>query len=466
MTVDPASFRDRAGQVHRIGDRIFRTVQPAGLADYEFVRDSGALAPLMAEGVVLGAEEVDAADLGADAPTGGLVLEHRRLPFWSYPYEWPFGALKAAALAHLDIQIRLLAGGVSLSDASAYNIQFQGPCPIFIDLLSFRRYRKNEHWAGYRQFCEQFLNPLLLRAKFGVAFQEWYRGRPEGISTDSLARLARWRHHLSLRMLAHVIMPARLQAWTGDVMLDKAIKARARGLPLSNYRALLVQLRNWIARLRPKATDSTLWSGYADNASGQEGVAKAKRAMVADFVRSARPSLLLDLGCNTGDYAACALHAGAAEVVGLDADHGALEQAFARAQRDGLNFLPLHQDCANPSPNQGWNASEHRSLAERCAGVDAVIALAFEHHLAIGRNIPLAEVVSWITSLAPRGLIEFVHKDDPTVRKMLALREDIFDDYSVETFAAVLRRHARIVTQRTVSQSGRVLFWFERPMPK
>ena len=463
MTADPASFRDPAGQVHRISNRVFRAVQPSGLVDYAFVRDSGALRPLMAEGLVIEAEEVDTASLGTDAPPCSLLLEHRRLPFWSYPYEWSFGALKAAALAHLDVQIRLLAHGVSLSDASAYNIQFQGPRPIFVDWLSFRRYRQNEHWAGYRQFCEQFLHPLLLRATFGLPFQEWYRGRPEGIAGDSIARLARWHHHLSLHMILHVIAPARLQAWTGDAMLDKAIKARRRGLPLSSYRALLLQLRRWIARLHPKGIDGTPWAGYADGSCSYEGGAQAKRAMVTDFMKAVRPSLLLDLGCNTGDYAVYALRAGAAQVVGLDTDHGTLEKAYARAQADDLNFLPLHQDCTNPSPNQGWNTREHRGLAERCAEADAVIALAFEHHLAIGRNIPLAQVVGWITSLAPQGLIEFVHKDDPTIRKMLALREDLFDDYSLDAFSAVLQRQARIVSRRVVSQSGRVIFWFERP---
>ena len=464
--IDPASFRDRTGQVHLVGDRVFRAVQPSGLADYAFVKDSGALVPLIDEGLVLGAEEVEPDNLGSEVPAGGLVLEHPRIPFWSYPYEWPFGALKAAALAHLDIQIRLLDRGVALSDSSAYNIQFQGPRPIFVDTLSFRRYREHEHWAGYRQFCEQFLNPLLLYAKFGLTFQDWYRGRPEGIPAKCVTRLVRWRHRFSFGMLSHVVAPAHLQARAGKVLLNRAVQARARGLPLSSYRSLLVQLRNWINRLRPKATRETPWEYYARNTHRAETGVAEKRAAVAEFVRSVRPSLLLDLGCNTGDYAACALHAGARKVVGLDADHGALEQAFARAQADDLDFLPLYQDCADPSPSQGWNAREHKGLAERCAQVDAVLALAFTHHLAIGRNIPLPEILSWITCLAPRGLIEFVRKDDPTVRTMLAVREDIFDDYSLERFVAALQPHARIVARRTVSETGRELIWFERPVCK
>ena len=98
---------------------------------------------------------------------------------------------------------------------------------------------------------------------------------------------------------------------------------------------------------------------------------------------------------------------------------------------------------------------------ERCEDVDAVIALAFEHHLAIGRNIPLTEIMRLITGLAPQGLIEFVHKDDPAIQKMLALRDDIFDDYNIDNFVAALERHARIIRRQRVSKSGREVFWFQ-----
>ena len=398
--------------------------------------------------------------LGDEAPVGGVVLEHPRIPFWSYPYEWPFGALKAAALAHLDIQIELLDRDVALSDSSAYNVQFLGSRPVFTDALSFRRYRDDEHWVGYRQFREQFLNPLLLTAKCGLRFQDCYRGRPEGVAAESVARLASWRHQLSLGMLLHVAAPARLEAHADDRLHGRALTARARGLPRSRYLGLLGQLRNWIAKLEPQGTGASRWGNYAPNAPYDGAGLSEKRAVVQRFVRAVRPDLLLDLGCNTGEYAALALQAGAAKVVGLDSDHGALEQAFARARQDGLDFLPLYQDCANPSPPQGWSAQEHRSLVQRCDGVDAVIALAFVHHLAIGRNIPLPEIVRWITALAPCGLIEFVHKNDSAVARMLALREDVFRSYSFEVFLDSLRSRARVVEQRTVSPS-RELVWFE-----
>lgn len=301
-----------------------------------------------------------------------------------------------------------------------------------------------------------------MQASFGIPFQQWYRGQPEGITSGDLAKLVKWRHHLSLRMLGHVILPGRVAASNSNKALKSASEAKARGLPRSRYAALLNQLRTWVAGLEPKGIEGTTWHDCATDNSYANSEAARKRAFISDFAKETSPSLLIDLGCNAGEYSQAALEAGAQTVIGLDADHGALEQAFARVRVKNLSLLPLFQDSANPSPHQGWNHNERRSLAARSQNVNAVIALAFEHHLAIGRNIPLPEVVNWIVSLAPQGVIEFVRKDDPTIQKMLTLRDDIFDDYSVETFVTALENKARIIRREKVSSAGRELFWFDQ----
>ena len=152
--------------------------------------------------------------------------------------------------------------------------------------------------------------------------------------------------------------------------------------------------------------------------------------------------MIWDIGCNTGDYAKAALESGAGYAVGFDFDQGALDAAFARAESEGLNFLPLFLDLANPTPSQGWAERERRGLTDR-ASADAILALALVHHLAIGRNVPLEEVVAWLVGLAPNGIVEFVPKSDPMVQRLLRLREDIFDDYSEETFSQHLQARAK-----------------------
>jgi hypothetical protein len=76
--------------------------------------------------------------------------------------------------------------------------------------------------------------------------------------------------------------------------------------------------------------------------------------------------------------------------------------------------------------------------------------------------VPLAQVVEWLVSLAPKGIIEFVPKSDPTVQKLLALREDIFADYNAVSFEAALSKPALVIAAERVSSSGRTLYSYER----
>ena len=461
ISADPGSFRDPAGHVYQIDGRVFRTVTSKAVSDFEFLRQTDFFLNVTERGWFVGASEIDSSVLGMVDDDVRYVVEQPRIPFVSYPYEWPFPALKAAALLHLDLHLEALQHNVNLCDASAYNVQFLGARPVFIDMLSMRRYQDGEFWLGHRQFCEQFLNPLLLRACFGIAHNTWYRGNLEGITTNDLSRMLSLRQKLSWNIISHVLLPARLQRTAIAKRPDDLKKLKQRRLPLQSFRGMLTQLRSWISKLEPADTGKTVWGDYDKTHSYSSDEAVAKRRFVHDFVSHVEPALLWDLGCNTGEYSETALDAGAKYVIGFDFDQRALETAFARAIAKDLNFLPLYLDAANPSPDQGWQLAERSGLQKR-ASADAMLALAFEHHLAIGHNIPLDKAIDWLTGLAPTGVIEFVQKSDPTIQEMLTLREDIFDDYNEKNFSSILQQRARIIKSETVSATGRRLFWYDR----
>jgi ribosomal protein L11 methylase PrmA len=355
-------------------------------------------------------------------------------------------------LFHLDIQIEALDAGVMLTDASAYNVQFIGARPVFIDHLAFRPYRDGELWAAHRQFCEQFVHPLLLQSLFGVSFQSWYRGRLEGIPGEEVARLLRWRHKLRWNVFANVVLPARLQRLAGSEGVERRVR-RAR-MPKATLRGMLTSLRRWLARMEPRGLDATTWAAYDSAVPDDESQAIA--AFVDAFVRRVSPDVLWDLGCNTGRYSEIALRAGARYAVGIDSDPGALEHAFARAEDQRLLLLPLLVDLVNPSPSQGWRSREREALLAR-GRPDALLALAVVHHIAIARNVPLEEIVALLVSLAQEGVVGFVPNTDQRARALFRGREEIFREYTLENLLALLERYARIVAQQRIAGSERVL---------
>ncbi len=369
--------------------------------------------------------------------------------------------MKRAALFHLDLHLRALESGFTLTDASAYNVQFVGTKPIFIDPLSLVPYSDGQLWFGQRQFHEQFLNPLLLTALLKIPFNPWYRGAIEGVSSADLANVLRVRHKLSWRVWSEVLAPVWLQK-SARKDASKVTAATQRKLPLSGFRFMLRNLRTWIAGMcDPFATATTTWRDYAAVNSYLPEEEKRKQAFVSDFVRRLRPRMIWDLGCNTGLYSETALRAGAQYVVGFDSDHGALSLAVQRSLGADLNFLPLQMDACNPSPSQGWHQQERAGLSSR-SRPDAILALALEHHIAIGRNVPLPMLLDWMIDLADSGVVEFVPKTDPVIQRMLGGRQDIFDRYSQAEFESELAKRAAVEKKEVVSASGRTLYAYTK----
>jgi ribosomal protein L11 methylase PrmA len=462
---DPGSFRDPSAYIFSSGDRIFRAINEEAYRNFLLLKSSGAYDDLIGRGWIIAAQDASTDQAAANVIQRGRgesrLLEHPKLPFISYPYEWPFALLKRAALLHLDIHLRALDFDLTLSDASAYNIQFIGIRPLFIDIPSFVPYRNGDYWSGQRQFVEQFVNPLLLRALFGISHNAWYRGALDGIPTGDIVTLIGWRKRwLAPDLLTNITLPDLMQRrarWTSD-----RPSRDAKPLPKAALQMVLRRLRRWIGGLAPKDVGPTEWQQYeSGNTSYSDSEESRKRDFIGRFSQAHAPSRAWDLGCNTGRYSQALLQNQTRSVVGLDSDLNALESAVTRAADASLHFLPLFCDAANPSPGQGWAEIERSGLGSR-SDADAVIALAIVHHLAIGRNVPLLSVVEWLVGLAPRGVIEFVPKSDLMIQRMLRLRRDVFDDYGSGPFEQGLSRRARIVRRLELTPGGRTLYEFER----
>jgi hypothetical protein len=432
-------------------------VQPAGGADWDAFRSSGLASELLADGLLLAFDELDPSF--AATPDAVAVIRPRQLDFISYPYEWCFSQLRAAALLTLDLQARALRRGLRLRDASAYNVQFDAGRPILIDTLSFEPADPHEPWPAYRQFCEHFLAPLALVAHRDARLALLARDFIDGIPLDLAARLMPGRTRLRPGLLAHLHAHARAQGRASDRGTGTAaIRSGRPRMSRLGQDALLDSLRRTVESLRWREAGE--WVDYGTQTSYTERGAASKRQIVERMIAACDGPMAWDIGANVGTYSGVAAAAGK-HVLAFDQDAGSVERHWRALGEERATILPLVLDLTNPSPSLGWALAERRSILDR-GPADVVMALALVHHLAIGNNLPLRRIAAVLAQMGRRVIVEFVPKEDPMTQRLLAAREDIFTDYTLDAFRAALGAELRIVEEVAVEDSLRTIFLAER----
>jgi hypothetical protein len=446
----PASFRDPESGVLLDGDRILRSFSGTAIADAREAIASGLFQRLLDDGRILAFEVVDDPVKGAE---GSFTLEQPRLPFVSYPYEWSFSMLKAAALLTLDVLSAALESGFTLSDGTAYNVQFIATKPVFIDLGSFRKHSDGDPWNGYAQFCRHFLFPLLLTTYSGVHHQRLLRSALDGVPPRTARALLPFRAKARPSVFAHVVLQAALS--DREIGADDELKRAAR-VPRAAVLKTVGGLRRLIESLhRPR--ERSEWSDYERERSYTSEAHRVKLDVVRAAVAQARPRSIWDMGCNVGTYT-MPISADAPVVVGMDSDPVSVDLLYRAASKASANVLPLVMDVADPSPTQGWAQRERQGLAER-APTDLALCLALIHHVRFTAGIPVPEFVRWLASVARSAVIEFVPRSDPMVRRMLAWRsEGSCPDYEPATFERALTESFEVAERREVPDSGRILY--------
>lgn len=384
-----------------------RLLDARGRDDWKALAASHLMASAVADGRLIASKEVPPPDGAAAA------LEHPRIPLVTYPFEWTFAMLRDAALLQLDLIEAALQEGLTVKDATPYNIQFVGGRPMFIDVGSFARYQPGEPWVGYRQFCRQFLYPLMMRAWIGIPFQPWLRGDPEGPTADQMRRMLPARRRASLGSLLHVELQARAEArLEGEAVRSSLAEAGfSADLILNNVRKLraLVESFEWDA-------DEGTWASYQQcDHVGRDREAKSE--FLASVVAETRPEVVLDLGANDGHFSRVAV-AGGALAVAVDGDEAVLDRLY-RSLPAGMPIVPVLADLANPSPSQGWAGAERPALFHRVAP-DLVVAYGLIHHLIYTASVPPVLVLDWLAGFRVPLVVEFVAPDDPMVARLTA----------------------------------------------
>jgi len=456
-----ASFRDPAGVVYRLSGRILRAVYASHVQDLEDFLATRAAKEATDSGRLVRSKRISSVeyrDLDAEH-----LWEHERIPFPSFPYEWPVEMLHAAARLTLDLVRAALEEGFGLKDATPYNVLFRGPRPVFVDVLSFeRRDPLDPTWIGYGQFVRTFLLPLMATRYFGLPLDRILLAQREGLDPETVYRWAGlWRR----------LMPPFLNLVTIPKWLSRGAPPVYRRQPASSaeharfvLNGLLRSCGRQLESLAPGTSLESHWSGYLAHKSLYSPAQLAQKdRFVQEALALARPGRVLDVGANEGRFSIAAAREGA-EVVAVDSDPVVSGSIWRKAFAESLNVLPLVVDLTRPTPAVGWRNKECPSFLERARGeFDLVMMLAVVHHMLVTERIPLEDLLALADELTRDYLlIEFVAPADPMFQRIVHGRDELYAHFSRDWFEAAASSRFELVRSAQVEGLHRWLYLYRR----
>lgn len=470
-SVDNISFRDPAGRLINIDGRIIRVVNKSGekdLSDFlksaaaEKYKKSGSLVKttILDDGSIMEIKGMN--NIGHIFNNSSMVVEHEKIPFQSFPYEWPAEMLYAAGCLTLDFAVDLLEEGFEIKDATPYNILFRGCRPVFIDVLSVeRRDQGDPIWSPYAQFVRTFLLPLMINKHLGLPLDQIFLTKRDGIEPEEAYRLLSMLKRIKAPFLTLVSIPTWLAA--GEKKNNPAIYQKKHIEDIEKVRfileSLFASLRKQLVQSKPEGTKCSTWSDYMSSNNYTTEHIGAKQTFIENLLAELKPKTVLDVGCNTGYFSAIAARSGAG-VVAIDCDPVVVGSVWRKASEENLDILPLVVNITRPSPAAGWRNMECPSFLDRARGsFDAVFMLAVIHHMLVTERIPLDEIIDLAAEITTDILvIEYVSPDDSMFRRLTRGRDNLFAYLSTDVFETACSRHFDITRVQHLDNTERWLY--------
>lgn len=459
------SFRDPDGRLFLSDGRIFRVIHADAAPAVSAFLTTPSARTLIAAGRLIDSRILERADAPAvvrDLESGdsGLILEHSCIPFVNFPHEWPAEMLYDAGRLTLELATAALDDGFGLKDATPYNVTFSAGKPVFLDFLSFeRRDSLDPMWLPYTQFVRTFLLPLLAARYYGLAPCRVFVSHRDGLEPVELYRLANPVRRLIPPFLSAVSIPVWLDRGHRSISVYRRRSRRDAAEARFILRGVFRSLANNLERTRPDSKATSAWSRYPETCTYSADQTVTKQEFVAALLDGIRPSRVLDIGCNTGEFSLVAARHGAS-VVAIDSDPIVVGKLWERARAERLDVVPLVVDLARPSPGIGWRNAEYPAFLDRARGhFDVVLMLAVLHHLLIDSRVPLEDVIELAADLTRDiAIIEFVAVRDPLFQQLARGRERLFDGLTLEKFEAAARQRFNVLKSVRIPGAHRWLY--------
>jgi len=448
FTHHPSSYRDPSGFVFEKEGTLYRQVNISFKENFDFFIESGCYRQLAEKGLLIRHEQINKNLTGED--NYYTTLKPEKISFVSYPYEWSFDMLKDAALLTLCLAREALDHGMILKDATPYNIQWHWGKLIFIDTLSFEKFNE-EPWIAYRQFCENFLGPLLIMHYSKMSLPQLQLAWPDGIPLPVIKSLLPKRSRFSFHTYLHIHLHTKVSA------SQKNNTVAPKQFPKQKMLNLISSLEILVKNLKIPV-QQTAWSEYYEEASKRNDYLEQKKKIIHEWLNEIQDlKTAADLGANEGEFSQL-LSSKNIQTVAADFDPYCINKLYLIIKkRREKNIQPIVLDLSTPSPAIGVNNEERNSFLNR-THVDLALALALVHHLAIGKNIPLEMVASFFQQMSKYLIIEFVPKEDEKIQLMLSGRKDIYVEYDEKYFEQAFGKYYTVRSKQSIEGSLRILY--------
>ncbi|MDP2384864.1 MAG: hypothetical protein Q8M29_00700 [Bacteroidota bacterium] len=389
-----SSYKDPDGYVFYQDNKVFRKVNTNFSDHYHSLKKSGIYKVLIDQKLLIPFTDLQNEE--------GLFLETEKIQVITYPYEWGFEQLKAAALLHLEIMEICLNNKAILKDASPFNIQFYKNKPCFIDVLSIEIYESGTPWNAYKQFCEFFLAPLLLSNYFPGNWNKQLAIHLEGIPLKEVAALLPYKARFNSLSLMHIIAHSKFTAKnegpkkTATITKEKTL-------------SIIKHLKLGISELTAKDQSSN-WTSYEGQVPYSANEFSDKKTVIEKWIANRKYETVLDIGANH-DLFATLFFDKAENIIAIDNDCAVVDKLYKKQKKPTANFIPLNADITMVSPSLGINLKERSNFFSRIKP-DMTIALAVVHHIFQRRNIPLNYIADIFSTFSKELIIEFVSEED------------------------------------------------------
>lgn len=448
LTAHSLSFNDYNARLFKGKSGLYRGITVELSQLYRDLFQQGIVQSLVAKKLLVETELTDLAIAKYQ-----LVLQHRQLPFVSYPWEWCDLMLKDAALVHLDFCLELARYDLTTGDGHPLNILFDGCQPIFIDFGSIEAVSAHSYWAwpAYEQFCHFFLNPLKLMAEGKGRVARWLLHDYErGVLNEDLEALTHWRSpkEMAKSWLKQRIPRKALLAWKqlGRKCNLASRTAIFQGKELSPPHDIdgaytlcqfLTKIRQEIIKIDLSLSNqSDLTIDWIERTQIIEKQSN-RQEKVREIVSQLQVNSLLEIdNYQSEPFATIAASLGT-QVVFLTSQEHRARQLYLDARAKRLYILPLMFDFTSPScdlANRWYNPASDRISCDLVLGLNLVDRLVFKQYLTFETIVERLAIFSdrWL-------IVDFITREYPYRLKWsedFALR---FTWYRLDNFITSLK---------------------------